>query len=96
MNRILLFSAALLILSRSSSAQFEWTSGGNQGSPLITVNTNGVVSTAPDVFFLDVSVTMQDLDLEKIQAEVAKRCGQVVKASKAFFYPRLLDRPNSR
>lgn len=84
MNRTLLFSVALLILSSSASAQFDWSSGGNQTGSQITVNAAGVVSAAPDVFFLDVSVTMQDLDLEKIQADVAKRCGQVVKAAKEF------------
>ena len=84
MKRTLLFSAALLLLSSSASAQFDLPSGGAQSSSLITVNAEGIVSATPDVFFLEVSVTMQDLDLEKIQADVAKRCGQVVKASKAF------------
>lgn len=84
MKRALLFCAALLFLSTPASAQFDWQSGGNQASPLISVNAEGIVSAPPDVFFLDVSVTMQDLDLEKIQADVAKMCGQVVKASKEF------------
>ena len=84
MNRTLFFSAALLILSSSASAQFDWSMGGNPGGSLISVNADGVVSATPDVFFLDVSVTMQDLDLEKIQADVAKRCGEVVKAAKEF------------
>lgn len=79
-----LFSAALFLISRSALAQFDWSPGGNQGSSLITVNAEGMVSATPDDFFLDVSVTMQELDLEKIQAEVAKRCGQVVKAAKGF------------
>lgn len=83
MNRTLFFSMVLLF-SSSASAQVDWVLGENQAGSRITVNAAGVVSAPPDVFFLDVSVTMQDLDFEKIQADVSKRCGQVVKAAKAF------------
>lgn len=84
MNRTLFFSMVLLFFSSSASAQVDWGLGENQAGSRITVNAAGVVSAPPDVFFLDVSVTMQDLDFEKIQADVSRRCGQVVKAAKAF------------
>ncbi len=84
MKQALLFCAALFFLSTPASAQLDWQSGGNQASPSISVNAEGIVWAAPDVFFLEVSVTMQDLDLEKIQADVAKKCGEVVKAAKEF------------
>lgn len=84
MNRTLFFSMVLLFFSSSASAQVDWVLGENQAGSRITVNAAGVVSAPPDVFFLDVSVTMQDLDFEKIQADVSRRCGQVVKAAKAF------------
>jgi uncharacterized protein YggE len=50
----------------------------------ISVRGEGIVTAAPDVFFLDVAVTLQDPDLNKIQTEVAKRCGQIVKAARQF------------
>ncbi len=84
MKVAILSFAALFFLSAPASAQFDWQSGGNQTSPSISVNAEGIVSATPDVFFLEVSVMMQDLDLEKIQADVAKKCGDVVKAAKAF------------
>lgn len=84
MSRTLFYSVALLLVSSSASAQVGWGSGGNQAESQITVSAAGVVSATPDIFCLDVSVTMQDLDLEKIQADVSKRCGQVVKAAREF------------
>jgi uncharacterized protein len=83
MNRILFCAALLLVLANPARAQFE--NFGAQADPsLIHVNAEGVASAAPDVFFLEVTVSKQDLDLAKIQPEVAKLCGQVVKAAKAF------------
>ncbi len=50
----------------------------------ITVNTEGIVSATPDVFFLDAAVTLNDMDLEKLQTQLRQRCGQVVKAARSF------------
>lgn len=85
MNRAFFFIAAMMIVSCDSLAQFEWNSGGSQSSSsLITVNSDGIVSAAPDVFFLEVAVIMEDINLEKIHAETAKRCGQIVTAARQF------------
>lgn len=72
-------SVALLVMTASAGgAESEESSG------TINVSGEGVVTAAPNIFFLDVSVTLQDMNLETIQADVARRCGQIVRAARQF------------
>jgi uncharacterized protein YggE len=77
MLRLMVFSLVICSASVARSQSVE-TSG------TISVRGEGIVIATPDVFFLDVSVTLQDTDLDKIQTEVAKRCGQIVKSARQF------------
>jgi uncharacterized protein YggE len=77
MFRMLVLSIAIALLP-GTSAVAEDLSG------TILVQGEGIVSAAPDVFFLDVAVTLNDLDLEKIQGQVRDRCGRIVKSAQGF------------
>ena len=77
MVRMLVLSIAFVLMP-GKSAMAEDSSG------TIFVQGQGIVSAAPDVFFLDVAVALNDTDLEKIQGQVRDRCGRIVKAARAF------------
>jgi uncharacterized protein YggE len=50
----------------------------------ITVQGEGVVVGAPDLFVLDVSVVLMDKELEPLRNEVSDRCHRLVTAARAF------------
>jgi uncharacterized protein len=58
--------------------------GAQETDGLIFVTGTGVVTAPPDVFLLDVSVSLRDPDLDKVQDEVRERCGRIVKAARQF------------
>ena len=79
-----LVSLSTVSLSTAISMAQVINSDGGTTPGTISVLGEGIVTATPDVFILEAGVMLNDLDLEKLQAELRQRCGAVVKAAQPF------------